>query len=68
MIKENIDAHPCTSAGLVERRMAKRIGVAGREIDRGVAVCGSGAGACVAANKGLDIRAGLIHETFSAHL
>jgi len=37
------------------------------EIDRGVAACGSGVGACVAANKVAGVRACLIHENFSAH-
>lgn len=37
------------------------------EVDRGVAVCGSGVGASVAANKVAGVRACLIHETFSAH-
>jgi ribose 5-phosphate isomerase B len=32
-----------------------------------VAVCGSGVGASVAANKVAGVRACLIHETFSAH-
>ena len=41
--------------------------VARGEVDRGVAVCGSGVGACVAANKVPGVRACLIHETFSAH-
>jgi sugar-phosphate isomerases, RpiB/LacA/LacB family len=41
--------------------------VAQGEVDRGVAICGSGVGACVIANKVPDVRAGLIHETFSAH-
>lgn len=41
--------------------------VASGEMDRGVAVCGSGVGACVAANKVPGVRASLIHETFSAH-
>jgi ribose 5-phosphate isomerase B len=40
--------------------------VARGEVDRGVAVCGSGVGACVAANKVPGVRACLIHETFSA--
>ncbi len=35
--------------------------------DRGVLVCGSGAGACVAANKFRGIRAATCHDTFSAH-
>jgi ribose 5-phosphate isomerase B len=41
--------------------------VAGAIVDRGVAVCGSGVGACVAANKVPGVRASLIHENFSAH-
>jgi ribose 5-phosphate isomerase B len=35
--------------------------------DRGVLVCGSGVGAAVAANKVRGIRAGLCHDTYSAH-
>lgn len=37
------------------------------EITRGVAVCGSGVGACIAANKVPGVRAALITESFSAH-
>ena len=33
---------------------------------RGIAVCGSGVGACIAANKVSGVRACLIHEKFSA--
>jgi ribose 5-phosphate isomerase B len=36
------------------------------EVDRGVAICGSGVGACIAANKVPGVRACLIHESFSA--
>jgi ribose 5-phosphate isomerase B len=36
-------------------------------MDRGVAICGSGVGACIAANKMPGVRACLIHECFSAH-
>src|SRR5437762_1993483 len=35
--------------------------------ERGVLICGSGVGASVAANKMPGIRAGLCHDTFSAH-
>jgi RpiB/LacA/LacB family sugar-phosphate isomerase len=35
--------------------------------DRGVLICGSGIGASVAANKIHGIRAGLCHDTYSAH-
>lgn len=41
--------------------------VAEGKMDRGVAVCGSGVGVCVAANKVEGVRACLIHESFSAH-
>ena len=41
--------------------------VAKGAVDRGVAICGSGVGACVVANKVPGVRACLIHETFSAH-
>jgi ribose 5-phosphate isomerase B len=37
------------------------------EVDRGVAICGSGVGASIAANKVRGVRACLIHECFSAH-
>ena len=40
--------------------------VAAREVDRGVAICGSGVGASVCANKIGGIRAALIHDHFSA--
>jgi RpiB/LacA/LacB family sugar-phosphate isomerase len=35
--------------------------------ERGVLVCGSGVGASVAANKVPGVRAGLCHDTYSAH-
>jgi ribose 5-phosphate isomerase B len=41
--------------------------VAAGRVDRGVAVCGSGVGASVCANKIPGIRAGLVHDHFSAH-
>lgn len=37
------------------------------EVDRGIAICGSGVGASIAANKIAGIRAALIHDHFSAH-
>lgn len=35
--------------------------------DRGVLICGSGAGACIAANKLQGIRASIAHDTYTAH-
>ena len=40
--------------------------VVAQEVDRGVAICGSGVGASVCANKIRGIRAALIHDHFSA--
>jgi ribose 5-phosphate isomerase B len=41
--------------------------VAAGQVERGLAVCGSGVGACVAANKVSGVRAALVHDVFSAH-
>ena len=41
--------------------------VAAGAAERGIVVCGSGVGACVAANKIRRARAGLCHDTYSAH-
>ncbi|MDQ3888936.1 MAG: ribose 5-phosphate isomerase B [Actinomycetota bacterium] len=48
---------------------AREVGAALRagEGERGILVCGSGVGASVAANKLRGIRAGLCHDTYSAH-
>jgi ribose 5-phosphate isomerase B len=40
--------------------------VRGGEAERGVLVCGSGAGVAVAANKMIGIRAALVNETYTA--
>ena len=41
--------------------------VANGEVERGIAICGSGVGACVTANKVKGVRAALVHDVFSAH-
>ena len=40
--------------------------VSRREVDRGIAICGSGVGACIVANKIRKVRAGIIHDIFSS--
>jgi ribose 5-phosphate isomerase B len=37
-----------------------------KKADKGILICGSGVGACVAANKFPGIRAAICHDTFSA--
>jgi RpiB/LacA/LacB family sugar-phosphate isomerase len=48
---------------------AEKLGRALQEgaAERGILLCGSGVGAAVAANKLKGIRAGLCHDTYSAH-
>ena len=48
---------------------AEAVALAVREgkADRAILVCGSGVGASVAANKVPGVRAGLCHDTYSAH-
>jgi ribose 5-phosphate isomerase B len=41
--------------------------VASGKVERGIAVCGSGVGASIAANKVAGVRAALITDYFSAH-
>ena len=38
-----------------------------QKAERGILICGSGVGACVAADKFPGIRAAICHDTFSAH-
>ncbi len=38
-----------------------------KQADRGILLCGSGVGACVAANKIRGIRASVCHDAYSAH-
>jgi len=48
---------------------AERVGLAIKagEAPRGIVICGSGVGVCIAANKIPGIRAGMCHDTYSAH-
>lgn len=50
-------------------KFSEAVGLAVQEgrAERGILVCGSGVGASVAANKIPGIRAGLCHDTYSAH-
>jgi ribose 5-phosphate isomerase B len=48
---------------------AEKVGMALRQkvAQRAILICGSGVGVCVAANKIPGIRAGICHDTYSAH-
>lgn len=45
--------------------LAKAVG--SKEVEKGIAICGSGVGAAIAANKINGVRAALINDHFSAH-
>jgi RpiB/LacA/LacB family sugar-phosphate isomerase len=66
---EIVDAgtHSCDAVDYPD--YAEKVGVALREgrAERGIVICGSGVGASIAANKIPGIRAGLCHDTYSAH-
>lgn len=42
-------------------------GISDGEVEKGIAICGSGVGASIVANKIKGVRAALITETYSAH-
>jgi ribose 5-phosphate isomerase B len=48
---------------------AERVGRAlqNKQADRGILICGSGVGMCIAANKMQGIRACVTHDVYSAH-
>ena len=56
----NGDDYPDHAADLAKEMIEGRC-------ERGILICGSGVGASVAANKIRGIRAGLAHDTYSAH-
>jgi ribose 5-phosphate isomerase B len=61
------DRHPMPEDDYPDFVVPLARAVACGELERGVAICGSGVGAAVVANKVAGARACLIHETFSAH-
>jgi ribose 5-phosphate isomerase B len=66
---ETIDLGTCSTDPVDYPDSARAIAEAlqGGSAERGILLCGSGVGACMAANKFRGIRAGTCHDTFSAH-
>ena len=66
---EFIDLGTCDTQAVDYPDFAAAVGhavIEGRA-ERGIVVCGSGAGAAIAANKIHGVRAALAHETYTAH-
>jgi RpiB/LacA/LacB family sugar-phosphate isomerase len=66
---EVVDVGTCSTAPVDYPDYSEAVADAVRtgRAERGVLICGSGVGASVAANKIPGIRAGLCHDTYSAH-
>jgi ribose 5-phosphate isomerase B len=70
-----VDGHEAVDLGAYNEErsdypdFAKLVGEAIQQgkVERGIVVCGSGVGACVAANKMHGVRACVCHDTYSAH-
>jgi RpiB/LacA/LacB family sugar-phosphate isomerase len=63
----DLGTHSCDPVDFTDYAEAVGLAVRQGKADRGILVCGSGVGASVAANKIPGIRAGLCHDTYSAH-
>jgi len=66
---EVLDVGTCSTAAVDYPDFSEAVASAvldGRA-ERGVLICGSGVGACVAANKIPGIRAAICHDSYSAH-
>ncbi len=64
---QDLGAHDTTPSDYPDFARALGKAVTAGQAERGILVCGSGVGACVAANKIRGIRAGICHDTYSGH-
>ena len=67
--QESIDLGTSSTESVDYPDYAEKVGRAIQqgEAERGILLCGSGVGAAIAANKMRGIRAGVCHDTYSAH-
>lgn len=63
----DLGAHDETPSDYPDFARALGSEVVSQRVERGILVCGSGVGACIAANKIKGIRAGIAHDTYSGH-
>lgn len=58
-VYDALDDYPVFAAAVATR-------ISNKEADKGIVLCGSGVGACIAANKFNGVRASVCHDTYSA--
>ena len=63
----DVGAHDDLPSDYPDFALAVARQIISKKANRGIIVCGSGVGACIAANKVPGIRAAVCHDTFSAH-
>ena len=64
---EDVGTHSADSVDYPDIASAIGIAIHGGHASKAILLCGSGVGASVAANKIKGVRAGLCHDTYSAH-
>jgi ribose 5-phosphate isomerase B len=64
---EDLGTYDTTPVDYPDYAEAVAAAILGERVERAVLICGSGVGASVTANKFRGIRAGLCHDTYSAH-
>jgi ribose 5-phosphate isomerase B len=63
----DLGTHSTAAVDYPDRADAVASALSDRRADRGLLVCGSGAGVSIAANKFPGIRAAVCHDTYTAH-
>jgi RpiB/LacA/LacB family sugar-phosphate isomerase len=63
----DVGAHSTDPSDYPDFAEALAIEIVENRADRGILICGSGVGASIASNKIPGIRAGICHDTYSAH-
>jgi len=63
----DVGAHSTDPADYPDFAEALALEIVEHRVERGILICGSGVGASIASNKIPGIRAGICHDTYSAH-
>jgi ribose 5-phosphate isomerase B len=64
---DDLGTHSSAPVDYPDSAEAVAVALRDRQADRGIIVCGSGAGVSIAANKFPGVRAAVCHDTYTAH-